>query len=174
MNEMHLRNAWSCNIARKPSSIWILAIRCIVLHTNLAFSVRARWAYFLETLLYFEKIQYATRDLPSVACQITRDRFNCGRQIFFFDEPYRKIVRVLKTGAGRNLLCLQTISKRLCRVVSELKGRMGGWGVWGLEKVIHIRKRGYCRRAGNGSREEWIPKHSRGWLKNGLAFVKLE
>lgn len=34
----------------------------------------------------------------------------------------------LEDGAGRNLLCLQTISKRLCRVVSELKGRMGGGG----------------------------------------------
>lgn len=174
MNEMHLRNAWSCNIARKPSSIWILAIRCIVLHTNLAFSVRARWAYFLETLLYFEKIQYAMRDLPSVVCQITRDKFNCGRQIFFFDEPYRKIVRVLKTGLA-GICCVYKQSASVCaELCQNWRGGMGDGGSWGLEKVIHIRKRGYCRRAGNESREKWIPKHSRGWLKNGLAFVKLE
>lgn len=36
----------------------------------------------------------------------------------------------------------------------RIEGEDGGWGVRGLEKVIHIRKRGYCRRAGNGSREE--------------------
>lgn len=122
MNEMHLRNAWSCNIARKPS-IWILAIRCIVLHTNLAFLVRASWAYFLETLLCFEKIQYATRDVPSVACQIVCDRFNCVRQIFFFDEPYRKIVRVLKTRLA-GICCVYKQSASVCASCVRIGG---GW-----------------------------------------------
>lgn len=127
MNEMHLRNAWSCNSARKPI-IWILAIRCIVLHTNLAFLVRARWAYFLETLLYFEKIQYATRDLPSVACQMIPDRFNCGRQIIFFDEAYRKIVRALKTGLA-GICCVYKQSASVCASCVRIGG---GWGMGGV------------------------------------------
>lgn len=91
----------------------------------MAFLVRARWAYFLETLLYFEKIQYATRDLPSVVCQITPDRFNCGRQIFFFDEAYRKIVRVLKTGLA-GICCVYKQSASVCASCVRIGGDGGG------------------------------------------------
>lgn len=84
-------------------------------------------AYFLETLLYFEKIQYATRDLPSVACQMIPDRFNCGRQIFFFDEAYRKIVRVLKTGLA-GICCVYKQSASICASCVRIGG---GWGMGG-------------------------------------------